>query len=499
MADVDIVIGAQDRASQVLAGVGKGVSALSSGMKLLGPVAVGAATAMAGVTAGVVAFNAAAEVVMERAKAIDELAKAAARVGESAGDLQAFQFALGEIAGVDAETARQALAELRKSIGEALQGDQGKIDILAQIGLDPASLSQGGPVEAFARIKDAIGGIENASQRAAVAEKLLGGEARKLMGLLSDQSDAFAQSMQAAEDLGLTISDAGAAGVEAMNDSLGRVSALIEGLVTQFTAELAPAIQIAAEAILDIAGGLDDTGITMRDVVDYTVGFVGLLQDAASILQQIGEAQEYISTLGATGDLSFDVQLGNAERLLVELEAKRQANARAAANRAAERIGEARAQAEAVAEAASKETEAEAAKETAAEKTLAQLEKQLEILRLGSDEYERQQQLATATTDAERERIAALQSEIAAREAMAEKERQAQQDAEQKQSALANAQTGTTAVESRLLTRGPARNKMEELTEKIEKHLSVIKDQGKEMTPYGEVHTLQFVDGNWVS
>lgn len=474
-ADVNIVIGAQDRASQVLNGVGSAVGQLQSGMKMLGPATLVVGSALAGATAAFVAFSKASEVVLERAKQIDELAKASARLGESVGDLQAFQFALGEVAGVDAGTAQQALAELRKSIGEALQGDQGKIDILAQLGLDAASLSQGGPVQAFEQIKTAIGGIENASQRAAVAEKLLGGEARKLMGLLSDQSDAFTESMQAAQDLGLTISDAGAAGVEAMNDALGRARASVDGLITQFTVQLAPAIEEAASAFTAIATESAATNVDMREITDTLVGLVGMSYDIGKNFKEAAEFAAFFMTLGQQGDLEVEMDFGfnSAEEWLVRIEERRKANAEAANKRAAERMEQERAAANAAMQAAANQVAAEEAKATSGQKTIEALERQLGILTQGREEYERIQQLASATTDEERAQIVMLQERIAGIEEYDEKIRKAREEQER----LARQSTDTTAVtatEGRLITRGNAGNDQKKMLQAQEASLNEL-------------------------
>jgi len=334
-ADAEIVIGARDQASNVLRKVGGNVTSLSGILKTFGPVTVGATAAIAGLAAGLVAFEKASTVILERAKEIDELAKAANRVGESVGDLQAFQFALGEVAGVGAETAQQALAELRKSIGEGLAGGE-KATFFEQLGLDAQSLSQAGTVEAFSKIREALSQVENGAQRAAIAEKLLGGEARKLMGLLGDQSDAFAHSMQAASDLGLTISDSGAAGVESMNDALGRANATLEGIVTQATVALAPAIEMVADRIVEIGATLQ--GADLDDWVQGGVALAGVTYDVLNNIQQVVDALRFISTLGTQGDLSLDFSSGTAAALTTELMEKQARNAQAAIDKAIARV-----------------------------------------------------------------------------------------------------------------------------------------------------------------
>jgi len=470
-ADAEIVIGAKDQASSVLRGVGSNISSLAGGLKAFGPVAIGAAAAFAQITAGVVAFNAASSAILDRAKEIDALAKAATRVGESVGDLQAFQFALGEVAGASAETAQQALAELRKSIGEAVGGGA-KGTLLEQMGLDAKSLSQAGTVAAFGQVRDALSKIENGAQRAAMAEQLLGGEARKLMGLLGDQSDAFMQSMIAAEELGLTITDGGAAGVEAMNDALGRASAVFDGLVTQATVELAPAIEMIAERFIAI-GEVLETG-DFDDWVQGGTALAGVTYDILNNIAQVVDALRFIQSLGTQGDLSLDFSSGTGGALVTELMEKQARNAQSAIDKA---VARAKAQRESL-DLTNEEAAVEEKKATEADKTIEALNRQLAILEMGRDEYERMQQLATATTEEERKRIEALQSQIRAREQLAEQEAEQQRKQEEERrlaNALANAPSGITATQGRLITRGNAGNEQLRIAKSTEASLDQLR------------------------
>lgn len=487
--DVEIVIGAQDQASSVLAKVGSGISQLQVGMKSLAPIAVGAAGALASATAAVVAFNAASEVVLARAKDIDALAKAARNVGESVAGLQAFQFALGETVGLDSGSATKLLDELRKSVGDALQGDKGKIDILAQLGLDAQSLSNAGPVKAFQEVQAAIAKIENASQRAAIAQKLLGGEANAIMALLSDQSDAFAQSMQAAQDLGLTISDAGAAGVEAMNDSLARASAILDGVISQVTVELAPAIKIAADSATELMVSFG--GVDLRTLVDDIVVIAGYTKDAANAAMQWADFVNANATFGLMGDFDFDVQFDSASKLLDQLNKNRADAANAAIKARQQREAEAAALARQVSQ---EDTAPAEAKTTEAEKTLAALEKQLAILKQGREEYERQAQLATATTDEERAKIVALQGQIAARQELDEKIKQAEIEKKRQDDALARAQTGVTATEGRLITRGNAGTDQKKALQTAESSLEELKRIREYLAQSDRAPSIEFVD-----
>jgi len=95
--DIDVVIGAQDKASAVINAVASKASGFGSSLsssllpsvtKLIGPLAAAAA--------GFLAVRSAISAVSEASTRIDALTDTAAGLGESVGELQAFQFAMGE-------------------------------------------------------------------------------------------------------------------------------------------------------------------------------------------------------------------------------------------------------------------------------------------------------------------------------------------------------------------------------------------------------------------
>lgn len=115
---------------------------------------------------------------------------------------------------------------------------------------------------------------------------------------------------------------------------------------------------------------------------------------------------------------------------------------------------------------------AEQQRKIEADKTVETLQQQLDILRLGKDEYERRQQLAMATTDEERKQIAALQEQIARREELAEVEKEIE-DREKKE-ANQTLQSGITATQGRLITRGNAQDSTKQLVKVQERSLAEL-------------------------
>ncbi len=239
-ADVNIVVGAEDRATKVLNSVASSVGSLGGTFAALGPAVAGIGASLAGLAAGFITVQSAINGTVEAANKIDALTDVATGLGASVPDLQAFQFAMSEAGNVDASQSIQALQKMQRIVGDIAGGqNENAAKLFEKLGLDAKALSMQGPVEQFLAVKQAIGGIENVSERASVAQQLLGKSASDLIPALISQQDEFNASMEAAKDLGLTVSEQGAAGIAAMNDSLGRVSAGFEGIYNQVAVAVA--------------------------------------------------------------------------------------------------------------------------------------------------------------------------------------------------------------------------------------------------------------------
>lgn len=496
--DIDIVIGAQDKASAVINAVAAKAGGFGSSLSsAVTPKMLAFTGAIAGAAAGALALGKAIGAVSEASSRIDALTDTAAGLGETVGELQAFQFAMGEAGNVDAEKSIQALQRIQKTIGEiAGGGNAAGGEVFKKLGIDANALSMQGPIDQFNTVREALGSIENTSERAAMAQKLLGKSAADLMPALMAQSDEFNASMQAASDLGVVVSEEGAVGIAAMNDAVGRVSAGFEGMANQVAMAVAPLVESIANTI---AGWLppiiDLASQYLPTVVDVMATLVGLGADFYKTMYQAATLDFAGAIETATNALGEE---GSAAKMVLQVQEARNAAAAAARENAEKMQAIAAATSTAEDESLQKQQE----KVSEGEKTIAQLERQLAIQQQGADAVERQEQLATAASDAERERIASLQAELDLREQITaefnrqveeEKKRAAEQQKAQEQELarraelvkqLAGTQIGVTATESRLQTRGPAQNGMERIAKLAQKQVELLQkifEQGGEV------------------
>lgn len=479
--DVNIVIGAQDKASSVLDNVAAKAGSFSTSFAAMGPVVAGVGAVIGAAAAGFTALSFAIEGTAAAANKIDALTDTAAGLGERVGDLQAFQFAMGEAGNVDADKSIDALKKVQRAIGEIASGGNDKgSELFARLGIDAQELSMQGPIDQFMTLKDAIGGIENISERASVAQQLLGKSASDLIPALIAESDEFAASMQAANDFGTTVSDEGAAGIAAMNDAIGRTQAGMEGLYNQIAVAVAPAIEAAANSLNAwLPPIIQAAEVTLPIVVDIFVQIAGY---AVDILNVLGRIQAY-DFKGAM-DLASNMQTA-------EQWSQKVAESRANAARASEQAESKRlAMLQAANSFDEKAAEAAAKRAEAAAKTVSDLERQLQVARIGEEAVKKQEQLALATNDAERERIALLQEQIDKQEEQNEiakkadelSKKQAEEKAKKDEEIakkLAMPAGEVKATESRLLSRGPSDGPLQGILEENKEQKRLAQEQLK--------------------
>lgn len=440
--DVSIAIGAKDTASAAIDRVAAKVGSLSSVAAAGGPGFLAIASAVATAAASYVAIGSAISALAQSSEEIDALSDKARALGETVGDIQAFQFAMNEAGNLDASTSLAALTKIQRIVGDiAIGGDDA---VFKKLNLDAKALSLKGPLDQFNAIREALAKIENNSERAALAQKLLGKSASELLPALTASSESFADSAKYAKEVGAVTSNEGAQGIAKMNDAVGRVSLAMKGLANTTLEQLAPAIEIVAVAIARWGPPVVKFArVYVRSAIDQ----VAFLADG---VVDVGKAVGFLDADTKTFAQSIAIARLETTKLAEEMEAaRRKANALSLVPKATEpdKIGD-----KAVAD------------------TIALLERQYDVAQLGEDAVKEQEQLALARNDAERERITLLQEQLFAQkqlnEAAEEKGKKDEELAKKKEAEARKTGPGALrAVESRFLTRGPANDTAKQLLE----------------------------------
>lgn len=238
-------------------------------------------------TAALAAVGAGSLVVMTKNTfaAIDATAKLADRLGTGTEELIGLQHA-ANLAGASNESLAKGLQLLNRNIGEVTSGlgTEAKAAFDA-LGLSAEALAAKSPVEAFKDIADKLGGVESASEKAAIAQKLFGRGSAELLNTLSAGRGGLDAMQAEAEKLGITFSRVDAAQVELANDSLTRVKEVIQGGVQQAVIQLAPFVDAIAQKFVELGTSGTGVGGMITNAFGSVLKTVAALADWWSLLK----------------------------------------------------------------------------------------------------------------------------------------------------------------------------------------------------------------------
>lgn len=255
-ADVSEMVSGMKRAEKALQGfsgflpgVQASLNRLNAGVNTLvfiklGEVALQAGRALAGMAAS-------------SAQSIDNLSKLAQRTGFAYAEMASLEMA-GNLAGVGVERLAVSLTMADRMFDNARTGSKSAQDAFARLGLSLDELGQQTSQQRFESIARAIANLPDPAARAAVAMQIFGRSGAELLPLFGSISENLAASTADAQKFGLALSNVQGRNVEAMNDAWTRAGYAVNGVVTQVTAQLAPAIQGVVDAftsLFDVTSG----------------------------------------------------------------------------------------------------------------------------------------------------------------------------------------------------------------------------------------------------
>lgn len=196
------------------------------------------------------------DIVSNSAQAADDLLTLSEITGVSTDTLQKFQFA-SELVDVPMETFQDALKETTMRLGEINDGSQDTISMFRLLGISATDANGNlrSSEEVFYDAIDALSGIENTTQRDAIALKLFGESAQNLNPLIIAGSDSLREYGQQAENAGIIMGEDALTGAAAFNDQLDVLKLTIGGITNTLGAELAQSFTDLLVAITPVLTG----------------------------------------------------------------------------------------------------------------------------------------------------------------------------------------------------------------------------------------------------
>jgi hypothetical protein len=202
----------------------------------------------------------------------DEIGKISQKYGVAAESLSSLDHA-ANLAGVSTEDLAKSFKFMNSALVSAAGGSKEQIAAFAAMGLSYKDLLNLKPEDAFTRISEAISKIESPALKSALAVKVFGKSGADLIPLFNMSAEALEKSKEEARRFGLEISNVDASNLEAMNDSLEKVSSASAGAARQFAIGLAPSVSKVVEGFL---AGVDSANLfrSAGEAVGETFSFV---------------------------------------------------------------------------------------------------------------------------------------------------------------------------------------------------------------------------------
>lgn len=238
------------------------------------------------------------------AQAADEINTLAKQTGLSTEQIQKYQYA-AELIDVDLDTITKSHAKLTKNMATAAKGTGDAAEAFKSLGVSVTNTdgSLRNNKEVFNETIDALGRVENETQRDAYAMAIFGKSAQDLNPLILGGSQALDQLGTEAENAGLILSQDTLDSANQFNDAIDTLKAKTGGSFAKIGAELAtlltPLLEKAAEALEKVVNWLTNLSPTAQMVILVIIGLVAAISPIASIISAVTGAVAAFNAVSA--------------------------------------------------------------------------------------------------------------------------------------------------------------------------------------------------------
>lgn len=203
---------------------------------------------------------------------LDAFAKNADRLGLSVQFFAGLRLGAQQ-AGISIETLNDNLRQFNTNLFNA-SGQDRFSQTLEQLGFDLDRFQQLDAQTRIEEVADAIAGVPDPSQRAAVAVALFGESGRDLVTVFANGTTGLAEYQAAAERAGGALDRQQLAQIEAARDAISNFGATMEGVKNQFLVAFAPLFQGLADWIQEMNASGDVIRKTMEGLATATARLI---------------------------------------------------------------------------------------------------------------------------------------------------------------------------------------------------------------------------------
>lgn len=288
-----------DKTSEKTGKLGNALSNIGKGLVNAGKVA--AKAAVAGITAvGTAAASAAVgafKLAKDVGKTADDLITLSNQTGISTQQLQEWDYAMRFI-DVDMDTMTKSMARLVRSMDDADKGSKNVTEAFDRLGVswkDSAGNMRSNQ-EVFYDLIDALGKVENETERDALSMRIFGKSAQELNPLIKAGSAELARLSEEAHNVGAVLSDEALEAAGKFDDTMQTLEASTKGLVATLGVAVIPAVSEVVNSIVGVVPKITEAIKTG----DWSGAGEAVAEGLKGLLDKLMEALPGLSQIAST-------------------------------------------------------------------------------------------------------------------------------------------------------------------------------------------------------
>ena len=237
----------------------------------------------------------------------DDLITQATQTGISTQALQEYAYA-ARFVDTEVSTVTGSMVKLTKNMSSGSKDVQAAFGRLG-VSVQDSSGSMRDAQTVFWEAIDALGQVENATERDQLAMQIFGKSAQQLNPLIQAGSEEWNRYAQEAHDAGLILEDDAVGALGSFNDGLQRIDATMEAAQRQIMGALAPAFTEIANAVADAAQEFTKwvqtdeakqllgelTELVKNLAMNFLQNLRPAIQTGIEIFKQVGGAIEFLT------------------------------------------------------------------------------------------------------------------------------------------------------------------------------------------------------------
>lgn len=244
-----------------------------------------AAAAVAALAEGISKLH---EITIEAAADVDEILAQSEISSISAEYVQELNY-MAEFIDVDAESIIGSMTKITRAMNDAKDGSGASAEAFAALGVSitDADGHLRSAQDVFEDVIDALGEVENQTERDALTMALMGKSAQDLNPLINAGTDALREYSKEAEDLGYVLDESQLQKLAEVDDSYQRMQKTIEALKKQMAADFAPASKAAMDLFSDVvkkAGEFLERSGLIENLGQILASLIDILKTAGDML-----------------------------------------------------------------------------------------------------------------------------------------------------------------------------------------------------------------------